>query len=269
MGLAMIDAPADALQLDVLKASFSVQTELKFAGSNRLSVVPVGDSQHVAVNANWPDPSFTGRYLPRERTISSDGFDALWDITSLGRGFGVTTVDAARLTEPMRMSAFGVNLKPGLSTYDKARRALRYAILAITLTFACFFLFDVLGALRLHAVQYLLVGFANCLFFLLLISLAEHIGFAGGYAISAAASALLIGGYSAVVLQARWRAALCTGALAATYGFIYMTLGAQTYALLVGSLGLWFVLAAVMYLTRHVDWRTASSDARSAHSVSQ
>ncbi|MEO1575042.1 MAG: cell envelope integrity protein CreD [Pseudomonadota bacterium] len=255
-GLRMIDVAASALGLDPARQTFTVQTELDFAGTDQLDVVPVGDNQRVSMTAQWPDPSFTGQYLPGQRTVSESGFDASWAVTSLGRGFGSTLMDTGGLVHTLHTASLGVTFKPRLNTYDRARRAVRYAALAIALTFACFFLFDVLGALGLHAVQYLLIGCANCLFFLLLISLAEHVGFATAYGLSSVASISLIAGYSAAVLGAAWRAGLCALALGATYGFIYMTLGAQTYALLAGSLGLWGVLAGVMYLTRHVDWRS-------------
>ncbi|MFK7886121.1 MAG: cell envelope integrity protein CreD [Gammaproteobacteria bacterium] len=239
--------------------TLSVITQLEFAGTDRLQFLPVGDTQSVFMNANWPDPSFAGHYLPSTRNISDAGFDAQWHVTSLGRLYPGTWVDDDVTAPNLHQSAFGTHFKPALNTYDRARRAVHYAVLAIVLTFACFFLFDVLNALRLHPFQYLLVGFANCLFFLLLLSLAEHIGFALAYAISAIASIGLIGGYSVTVLGAAKRALLCCAVLAALYGFVYMTLRAQSYALLAGSLGLWCVLAAVMYLTRRVDWRAAAA----------
>lgn len=252
--VAMAELPAGTIN-----DTFSVKTRLTFAGTDQLSFAPVGDSQRVEIDADWPDPSFSGHYLPGERDIDETGFRASWAVTSLGRGYPGTTNNAAGLFAQMDAASFGVTLKPKLNTYDRARRAIHYAVLAITLTFACFFLLDILGRIGLHTVQYVLVGSANCLFFLLLLSLAEHVAFDLAYLISAVASVVMIGGYSASVLRARWRAGLCAAALAALYGFVYMTLGAQTYALLVGSLGLWLVLAAVMYLTRRVDWRAATA----------
>lgn len=136
----------------------------------------------------------------------------------------------------------------------------------ISLTFIAWFLFEILVRLRLHPLQYLLVGLANALFFLLLLSLAEHIGFGLAYLASAAASCGLITGYSQAVLGQGRRAITMFGVLAALYGFLYMTLQAENYAMLFGSIALWVALAAVMYLTRNINWYGigSSSDAPSA-----
>jgi inner membrane protein len=124
----------------------------------------------------------------------------------------------------------------------------------IGLTFVAYFLFEVLGGLRLHPLQYLLVGFGNAIFFVLLLSLAEHIGFGLAYLLSATASAGMITGYSLSILRDRGRALLMLGILSLLYGFLYLTLQAETYAMLAGSIGLWSSLALIMYLTRRIDW---------------
>jgi inner membrane protein len=133
-------------------------------------------------------------------------------------------------------------------------RAAKYAVLIIGLTFVAYFLFELFAALRLHALQYLLIGMANCVFYLLLLALSEQIGFAYAYLASATAATTLIAMYSAAVLRSLWRAVPVAGLLAALYGYLYVTLRAEDYALLFGALGLFVVLAAFMYLTRRVDW---------------
>lgn len=254
-----IEIALRAADWDHTASTLGISTKLNFAGTDRLSFLPIGDTQSLSMQANWPDPSFVGHYLPTDREISDSGFQATWQTTSLGRPFPATWIDDEITATDLHHAAFGAQFKAPLNTYDRSRRAVHYAVLAIVLTFACFFLFDVLNALNLHPFQYLLVGFANCMFFLLLLSLAEHLGFSLAYALSTLASIGLIGGYSSAVLGASRRAALCCAILAALYGFVYMTLRAQSYALLAGSLGLWCVLAAVMYLTRRVDWRAAAA----------
>ena len=133
-------------------------------------------------------------------------------------------------------------------------------MLFIGLTFVAYFLFEVVAGLRLHPLQYLLVGFANSLFYLLLLSLAEHIGFGLSYVFSAAASCGLIVGYSYSVLGSRHRAIIMAAILILLYSFLYMTLQAESYAMLAGAIGLWVSLAIIMYLTRRIDWY-ANSDA--------
>ncbi len=139
-------------------------------------------------------------------------------------------------------------------------RALTYGVLFIGLTFIAIFLIEIIAKLRLHPMQYLLVGLSNSLFYLLLLSLAEHVGFAIAYTLSAAASALLIVGYSATILSSRRRATVIGTVLAGLYVFLYLTLTAETLALLTDSIALWFVLGAMMFLTRHIDWYANPSD---------
>ena len=141
-----------------------------------------------------------------------------------------------------------------VSIYQLMFRAVRYAVLFIALSFVAYFLMEVMAKLRLHPLQYLLVGFSNAMFFLLLLSLAEHVGFGLSYLVSAGASIVLITGYSLSVLASSQRAAIMAGVLGVLYVFLFMTLKAETYALLAGAIGLWVTLAAIMYVTRRIDW---------------
>ena len=141
-----------------------------------------------------------------------------------------------------------------MGLYQVIERSTKYAVLIVGLTFVAYFLMEVVAQLRLHPLQYLLVGLANTLFYLLLLSLSEHLGFALSYCLSAGASTTLVVGYSAAVLTSRPRALLMAAVLTALYGFLYMTLKAESFALLAGSIGLWIALAVVMYLTRQINW---------------
>jgi inner membrane protein len=145
-----------------------------------------------------------------------------------------------------------------IGLYQLVDRALKYAIMFIGLTFVTYFLMEIVAKVRLHPLQYLLVGLANSLFYLLLLSLSEHIGFDKAYLLSAAASAALIIGYSAAVLVTKLRAVIMSAVLAGLYGFLYLTLMAESLALLAGSIGLWCVLGAIMFLTRKIDWYTTT-----------
>ena len=151
-------------------------------------------------------------------------------------------------------SAFGVDFFVPVGLYQLTTRATKYAILFIGLTFVGYFLFEVIAGLRLHPLQYLLVGLANTLFYLLLLSLAEHIGFGLAYLTSALASAGLITGYSLSVLGMRTRALLMMAILAILYSLLYLILSAENYAMRAGAIGLWITLGLIMYLTRQINW---------------
>jgi len=230
-------------------------------GTGALRFLPLAGSAEVRASSNWPSPSFRGRRLPSERSISDDGFDASWQASSLGRALPSAWVDTHTALDNVAGGAFGVRLIQTVGLYQLMHRAIRYAVLFIGLTFVTYFLMEIVGDLRLHPLQYLLVGLANTLFYLLLLSLSEHAGFDLAYFISAAASAALISGYSAAILERTMRAALVAVVLAGLYLFLYLTLKAESFALLAGSIGLWVVLAVVMYLTRRIDWYASDTNA--------
>ena len=239
---------------------FRFDFNLELAGTERLAFLPAGDRTEVLLTSAWPSPSFTGAYLPVRRDIDDEGFSAEWKILHLGRSYPSewrgSEVPPARFAS----SAFGVNLFVPVSTYQKSTRAAKYAILFIGLSFLVFFMFEIFGGLRLHPFQYLLVGFANCLFYLLLLSLSEHVGFTPAYALSALASTGLVTGYSASILKNRSRALAVLGMLTGLYAFLFVTLRAEQYAMLIGAVALFAVLATVMYLTRRLDWYRVSLD---------
>ncbi len=228
--------------------------DLTVGGSKRLTVVPTGDETLVTLASPWPHPSFDGAWLPTDRRVSPSGFEASWRVLNLARNFPSSwiaqEVDSTRLSA----SAFGVSLLSPVDTYRTNERAVKYQILFVGLTFLGFALFELLAGVRIHPIQYLLVGLALCLFYLLLLSLSEHVGFSRAYGIAAVAVAGLVGGYVRFVLGKTSRALVVTGLLGALYGFLFVLLQIQDYALLVGSVGLFMVLAAVMWFTRRVKW---------------
>jgi len=234
--------------------------ELELGGSGELQFLPLGDETRVSLSSAWPSPSFGGAYLPEQRSVGDSGFSADWRVLSLGRGYPESWKHSDTTLQQLGNSAFGVELLIPVGIHEVSLRAVKYAVLFIGLSFALYFLFEVFAALRLHALQYLLVGMANCIFYLLLIALAEHTGFGFAYMVSAAASTALIGGYSAAILASGRRALPVVAMLAGLYGYLYVTLKAEDYALLSGALGLFAILSALMYLTRRVDWFAVSFD---------
>ncbi|WP_208530823.1 cell envelope integrity protein CreD, partial [Pseudomonas aeruginosa] len=230
--------------------------DLSLLGSERLDIVPVGRDSQVILKADWPHPSFGGEFLPSEREITAQGFTARWQTS-----FFATNMEEAlrscveeQRCDGFQARAFGVGLVDPVDQYLKADRAIKYALLFITLTFAGFFLFEVLKRLAVHPVQYALVGLALAFFYLLLLSLAEHVGFELAYLVSAGACVGLIGFYLCFVLRSVARGLGFSAGLAGLYGLLYGLLSAEDYALLMGSLLLFAVLAAVMVLTRRLDW---------------
>ena len=250
-GLRIIRAPVgDAL--GEVETSFTMRLSLK--GSDELTFVPFADTTQVVMRSDWADPGFFGQYLPDSRDISDSGFDAAWQVSGLGRGAPSQWTGRSNVSPDAQASAFGVRLYIPVSMYQVTLRAANYAVLIIGLTFVAWFLTEMLTELRLHPLQYVLVGFANALFYLLLISFAEHVGFGLAYLISSAASTSLIAGYSSAVLGARKFGLLMAAVLTGIYGLLYITLNAETFALLGGAIGLWVTLALIMYLTRRIDW---------------
>lgn len=240
--------------------TFSFTMPLK--GSRELSFVPLGEDTNVVMGSDWSAPSFMGEFLPDERNISENGFDATWNITSYGKNLPqywlgtAPNVDTASLLS----KAFGVGLYMEVDFYTMVDRSTKYSILFITLTFLTFFMYEVLSGLRIHPMQYLLVGMAIALFYLLLLSLVEVIGFLPAYLTSTVAITTLITGYCFSVLKAKKRALVVGSLLCAIYGYLYVLLQLDELALLFGSVLLFGVLATIMFITRNLDWYSMSKD---------
>jgi inner membrane protein len=231
---------------------------LRLRGTESLSVAPLGASTEATFSSPWPSPSFTGTFPPETRTVGASGFTAAWRVSSFGRPYA----QAWRACPPkdqIAASSFGTRLYLPADEYQQTTRALKYAVLFVGLTFLAFALFEVLGHARLHPLQYLFVGFALALFYLLLLSLAEHAGFGPAYLAAASATTLLVAGYSVWALAGARRGALLGAALASLYATLYVLLRLEDWALLLGAGVLFAILSAVMFGTRRVDWWTLSS----------
>ena len=259
--------------LDANGMNFSCQLNLN--GSGELRFVPFGKETNVQITSNWGTPSFTGSFSPDDKKITADNFSAHWKVLQLNRNYpqqGLGSfidkpvaenkdAQAVRTFSPSAegnsvdaQSSFGVKLMLPVDEYQKTMRSAKYDNMFILLTFIAFFFIEVLNKKRLHPIQYLLVGFAICLFYVLLLSISEHLSFDWAYLIACLTILSMVTFYTKSVFKNNRLTLIFNGVLAILYGFFYSLLQLQSYALLIGSLGLVIILGTVMYLTRNIDW---------------
>jgi inner membrane protein len=231
-----------------------IDTQLLLRGSREINLVPLGRRTVAAIDSAWAHPSFSGGFLPSSRSVGDTGFKATWLVPYLARGFGQSFAAPDGAVPVFLKSSFGVRFYQPVDYYQLVGRSLKYAILFVALAFLTFFVAETISLQRLHAVQYTLVGAAQVLFYLLLLSLIEHVGFAFAYLIAAAATIALTGLYAAAAFRNTVRAAILATVLAALYALLYVILNAEDYALLIGAGVLFAALAATMYVTRRIDW---------------
>ncbi len=236
-------------------AFYRFSATLRLNGSEAFMVVPVGKETRLTVSSSWAHPSAIGAYLPEQPIeTTSNGFSATWKVLHLNRDYPQAWVDNAY---SIYNSAFGVRLLLPIDEYQKNMRSIKYAIMFIGLTFIALIMTELLMCTAIHPIQYLLIGLALLIFYVLLLSLSEHIGFNWAYILSSLAVVGLIAGYTKSVLQNLTSAAVLAGILVVLYGFLFTILQLQDYALLLGSLLLFLTLVLVMYLTRKIDWFNA------------
>lgn len=228
--------------------NFSIQIELK--GSQKIYFTPLGKTTDVEMSSLWNTPSFNGAFLPDDKEIS-DGFKAHWNVLHLNRDFPQAWVGSEY---HIRNADFGIDLLLPIDNYQKTYRSIKYAILFIAFTFIIFFFIEVMKKVFIHPIQYILVGFALVIFYTLLLSIGEHISFNKAFIISALSTILLISGYIKAILKSNQLVLLIAGILSILYGFIFIIIQIQDYALLIGSIGIFLILALVMYFSRKIDW---------------
>jgi inner membrane protein len=229
------------------RIDFSLDLEL--GGSEAFSLAPLNADTTVAMRANWPHPSFQGRFLPTAHEIRADGFSARWRVSRLAaQGTGDAGISVSFI-EPVGL-------------YRQLERASKYGFLFVGLTFGAFLVFELLRRLAIHPIQYALVGLALAMFFLLLTALSEHFDFAAAYTAATLACVGLITAYLVRVLASARAGAAFGAALAALYAMLYALLQAEDYSLLGGSLLLFGLLATVMLATRGVDWYVVTARAK-------
>jgi len=274
-GLSGDAGPAGSVDLDLVPAKFSTDQfksslsaglpaaiasargPLEFAatvrlkGSGNLLFVPVGKETRVQAASSWSNPSFAGGYLPDTRSVKDSGFVADWKVLYLNRKYPQQWKENVY---DLGSSAFGVNLIVPVDSYQQTTRSVKYAILIVLLTFTAFFLIEWICERPIHSMQYLLVGIALCLFYTLLLSFSEYIGFNAAYGVASLATIGLIAWYVGSMLRSSRLSLLIALLLAVQYGFIFTLIQLQDYALLMGSIGLFITLALVMYFSRKIKW---------------
>ncbi len=234
---------------DSIPMQFSL--DLKLKGSQVLSFVPMGKVTEVRLTSDWKDPSFNGSFLPDESSVSDEGFTARWNILHLNRDFPQAWKGSMYNVQE---SSFGVDLIQPVDNYQKTERSVKYAILFIVFTFLVFFFVEVLARRFIHPIQYILVGIALIVFFSLLLAFSEHMAFNLAYLISAVSVLSLISVYVLAIIKSARLTFVISGLLSILYVFIFIILQIHDYALLTGSIGIFVVLAFVMYFSRKIDW---------------
>ena len=245
----------------------ALDVRLELMGTDRLMVLPVGGVTDVEMSSDWPHPGFTGAFLPDERRVSAQGFQAHWKLSRFATGIddAIARIRASMNNggsgEPGFLSTdLGVRFVQPVDVYQQSERAVKYGFLFVFLTFVAFFLFEVLRRMAVHPIQYALCGAALALFFLLLVSLSEHLPFVVAYIVASGACVGLVAFYVGNVLGSMRRGIAFGGLLGVLYGFLYVILQSEDYALLLGALLLFVALGIVMIMTRRVDWYRLSEE---------
>lgn len=257
-GMAVLEAPVPADLM--LAAPTEFMLDLSVSGSKQITIAPLARITSATFSSPWPDPGFNGAFLPVEKNISERGFKARWQVLELNRRIPQRAIASFPISEAQQ-SAFGVDFIVLASSYQQTERAIKYGFLFIVLTFAGYFLFEVLAKVRLHPVQYGLIGAALAVFYLLLLAASEILGFALAYLLGAIALAALIGAYTGAILRSAKRGCGAGSLIGAIYAVLYVLVASEQHALLLGAIVLLGVIASAMYLTRKVDWYGESSSA--------
>lgn len=256
-GTSGLDKHSMSLELgampDLFGTTLPFEFELDIKGSQRLGFLPIAGAQSLKVSSTWPHPSFNGLMLPESHDISAEGFSAIWRTNALASATAISCIKK----EPGCVNsgyALNVDFIEPVTGHSSVERTVKYSHLFVLIIFAAFLLYEVLKKLRIHGLQYILVGLAQAMFFLLLLALSEHIAFGLAYLVAAVSCISLIGFYIRHVLDSAASALLLSFALALVYGVLYMTLLSEDFAFLMGSVLLFAVLAVIMIMTRKVDW---------------
>lgn len=250
---------ASAANLATPGARLAVQTQLKFTGAQRIAILPYGKTTRLTVKGDWADPSFDGGFLPVRRNVGEAGFTADWKVPFIARG--VPAEGAQDTLSRLGQTALGVSFVEPANPYQSVSRSLKYAPLFLGLVFLAYFLFEVMTGQRVHPAQYVLIGLAQLIFYLLLLSIAERTGFDIAFGAAAVATVGLISAYAGWVFESRARGLQAMAAFTLLYILIYVLMRLEDWALLVGALASFGAIAAVMYFTRRIDWYGAASAA--------
>lgn len=235
-----------------LSGTSSFDLSMNYKGSEMISIVPIGKMTHTKMTSNWPSPSFDGSFLPEGSTITDKGFSANWKVSHLNRSFGQQHFGSL---PNFQANTLDVKFLIPVNQYQQNERAAKYGFLVIGLTFLVFFLIQSVSKISIHIFQYSMIGLALIMFYTLLISITEHSSFRMAYIIAGMAVVLMIALYSVSILKNKKFPAFIAVSLSALYSFIYVIIQLENYALLVGSIGLFAILGAVMYFSRKIEWK--------------
>ena len=250
------------VSLDESTGKIDYAFDLNINGTKVLLFNPIGKSTHIQLNSTWPHPSFTGQFLPDQYEVTEGGFSAEWSVFDLNRNYPQSWVDDAHEIET---AEFGVNLYQPVDNYQRNTRSAKYAVLILFLTFITFFFVEILNKKKIHPIQYILIGLALTVFYTLLLSLSEQIGFNAAYFTAAAIIIAMVTLYTRSILGSSRLALILLAFFSMIYAFIFVILQMEDQSLLVGSFGLVIVLALCMYLSRKVDWYNLKTKEKVTH----
>jgi inner membrane protein len=224
---------------------------ITYNGSKRISIVPIGKTTTAKMSSNWNSPNFNGNFIPIDKKITNTGFDATWKILHFNRPFAQENF---QILPDLSNYSFNVDFITPVDEYQQNERASKYGFLVIGLTFLIFFLIQSISKINIHIFQYSMIGIALIMFYTLLISITEHSSFSFAYAIAGSSVVALISLYSISILKNKKFPLFIAISLSVLYTFIFVIIQLEDYALLVGSIGLFMILAAVMYFSRKIEW---------------
>ena len=233
------------------KSQLNFTFDIDLNGSKSLSFTPVAEKNIVHLESDWKTPSFYGAFLPKSHSIGSNGFSSDWSVLNLNRNYPQSWDGTQHHVSD---SNFGVDLYIASDLYTKSNRAIKYALLFIVFTFAVFFCAETLNRKKIHPFQYLLVGLAISIFYVLLVSISEHTKFNIAYILASLATVILIGLYTKSIFKENLMPIIIMGMLTVLYGYFYTLMQLEDFALLVGSIGLFIGLSVIMYITKKIDW---------------
>lgn len=248
--LTLFGAPAGDIARP--EAKFNVSAFMKFSGAQRIAMLAYGKTTHLAVEGDWRNPGFDGGFLPVSRTISGHGFSAEWSVPFIARS--VRSEGLSDSVIGLDATALGVSFIEVADPYQSVNRSLKYVLLFLGLLFLSYFVFEVTTAKRVHPAQYVLVGMAQIIFYLLLLSLAERIGFDWGFFLAGAATVALLSTNAGWIFSSRTQGLRAFAIFSMLYVLIYLLLRLEDNALLVGAIASFLAVTAVMYFTRGIDW---------------
>ncbi|MBY0358305.1 MAG: cell envelope integrity protein CreD [Candidatus Obscuribacterales bacterium] len=257
-GLKLFDAGQSVALKNIDKTgTYPFEFTLNFNGSRDLNIFPAGKENKITLSSTWKDPTFTGGFLPHQKTITQNGFNSEWEVSYFTRNLPQIWTDSdPKIKNSLAQYMVGVTLTTPVEFYRTAIRALKYGSLFIVMTFLTFFIFEMVARIRIHEVQYLLVGLAISLFFLLLIAASEWIPFVWAYVLASIATVVQITWYTQAfskgISKNLWKVLATT--LTALYVYLYILLQLEDFSLLVGAIGLFIAMTIVLYSTRNINW---------------